>query len=392
MTVARTIQALGEVTRPPCVTDISLAEGAISKWEEMLKKVDRDFKQTIGDHMRIAKLANFMPLVIKEYIYVNVQPDTQYKVIIDKVKTLIRNKVTTGAVPMDIGHVQAGERDCAEDESKGCPGEHYDVDALGFRGRCNNCGGWGHFARECPSKGHGKGGKGDAGGKTGVWVKKVDVVGEKLTRLSAMTFNEADVKKPLASAVEIAKAGNRIVLQADGGYIENAKTGEKMKVDVDKNVYVYQVQMDDGEMIAVTLDSGAGSNVWPRGLKAGSSILKPPKKGLKMIAANGTPISNFGQRLVKFRGLDANNGFSQADVSMIEREGDRNALNVVRPDGGHFPRGVCDENVSLEQDGQENVEMTMELRGEEFGERKPKKVQDPKLPSPEEVLEHNFSH
>ena len=149
MTVARTIQALGEVTLPPCVTDISLAEGAISKWEEMLKKVDRDFKQTIGDHMRIAILANFMPLVIKEYIYVNVQPDTQYKVIIDKVKTLIRNKVTTGAVPMDIGHVQAGERDCAEDEPKGCPGEHYDVDALGFRGRCNNCGGWGHFAREC---------------------------------------------------------------------------------------------------------------------------------------------------------------------------------------------------------------------------------------------------
>ena len=138
-----------------------------------------------------------------------------------------------------------------------------------------------------------------------VWVNKVDVVGEKLTRLSAMTFNEADVKKPLASAVEIAKAGNRIVLEADGGYIENAKTGEKMKVDVDKNVYVYQVQMDDGEMIAVTLDSGAGCNVWPRGLKAGSSILKPPKKGLKMIAANGTPISYLGQRLVKFRGLDA---------------------------------------------------------------------------------------
>ena len=66
---------------------------------------------------------------------------------------------------------------------------------------------------------------------------------------------------------------------------------------------------------------------------------------------------------------------------MIEREGDRDALNVVRPDGGHFPGGVCDENVSLEQDGQENVEMTMELCGEEFGERKPtKKVQDPKLP------------
>ena len=37
----------------------------------------------------------------------------------------------------------------------------------------------------------------------------------------------ADVKKPLASPVEIAKAGNRIVLEADGGYIENTQTGEK---------------------------------------------------------------------------------------------------------------------------------------------------------------------
>ena len=45
MTVARTIQALGEVTRAPRITDMSLAEAAISKWEEMLKKVERDYKQ-----------------------------------------------------------------------------------------------------------------------------------------------------------------------------------------------------------------------------------------------------------------------------------------------------------------------------------------------------------
>ena len=40
-----------------------------------------------------------------------------------------------------------------------------------------------------------------------VSVNTIEAVGE-LTRLSAMNFNEADVKKPLASAVEIAKAGN----------------------------------------------------------------------------------------------------------------------------------------------------------------------------------------
>ena len=27
------------------------------------------------------------------------------------------------------------------------------MDALGVRGKYNNCGGWGYFARKCPSKG-----------------------------------------------------------------------------------------------------------------------------------------------------------------------------------------------------------------------------------------------
>ena len=59
-----------------------------------------------------------------------------------------------------------------------------------------------------------------------------------------------------------------------------------MKVDVAQNVYMYQVQMEDGEMISVTLDSGTGCNVWPSELKAGSSILKPPIRGLKNDCSN----------------------------------------------------------------------------------------------------------
>ena len=92
-TVARTIQALGEVTRPVRVTDMALAEAAISKWEEGLKKVEKDYKQQIGNTMRIAILASFVPDTIKDFIYVDVQPDAEYKTIIDKVKALIRNKV-----------------------------------------------------------------------------------------------------------------------------------------------------------------------------------------------------------------------------------------------------------------------------------------------------------
>ena len=138
-----------------------------------------------------------------------------------------------------------------------------------------------------------------------VEISVVDVAVKKITRQSAMNFNEADVKKPLASAVDVAKAGNRIVMEADGGYIENVDTGDRMKLRVEKNVFVYDIQMEDGSAVAVTLDSGAGCNVWPRGLAAAGSMLRPPRKGMSMFAANGTPINYFGQRLVKFRGMEA---------------------------------------------------------------------------------------
>ena len=63
--------------------------------------------------------------------------------------------------------------------------------------------------------------------------------------------------------------------------------------------------MEDGNIVTVTLDSGAGCNVWPRGLAAGSSVLRPPKEGVNMFAANGTHINYFGQRTVKFWGIEA---------------------------------------------------------------------------------------
>ena len=44
---------------------------------------------------------------------------------------------------------------------------------------------------------------------------------EKLTREAQLKFCEADVRKPLASAVRVAKAINNIWLEANGGYIVN---------------------------------------------------------------------------------------------------------------------------------------------------------------------------
>ena len=44
---------------------------------------------------------------------------------------------------------------------------------------------------------------------------------EKLTREAQLKSCEADVRKPLASAVRVAKAINNIWLEANGGYIVN---------------------------------------------------------------------------------------------------------------------------------------------------------------------------
>ena len=77
------------------------------------------------------------------------------------------------------------------------------------------------------------------------------------TRESAIEFNVAEVRKPLASAVRMVVAGNRVLLDSD---IEDRKTGEsmKLKLKVKDGTYVFDVQYKDGEVDEFTLDSGAG--------------------------------------------------------------------------------------------------------------------------------------
>ena len=89
------------------------------------------------------------------------------------------------------------------------------------------------------------------------------------TRLSSMTFNVANVSKPLAAASKVVQAGNKVALSPgdEDSYIENVHTGERMKLRVQKGVYVFDIMHEDGEDGVVTLDSGAGVSVWPKDLK-----------------------------------------------------------------------------------------------------------------------------
>ena len=68
-----------------------------------------------------------------------------------------------------------------------------------------------------------------------------------MTRTSAIEFNVAEVRKPLASAARMVKSGNRVVLDQDGSFIENKSTGERMEVRVKDETFVFDVELTNGE-------------------------------------------------------------------------------------------------------------------------------------------------
>ena len=74
------------------------------------------------------------------------------------------------------------------------------------------------------------------------------------------------------------------------------------RLRMDKDAYVSEMKhLDDGEMGNITLDSGAGVSVWP--YKIQQELESLPRNTVHRIAANGTTIKNFGQKMTNFKGI-----------------------------------------------------------------------------------------
>ena len=118
-----------------------------------------------------------------------------------------------------------------------------------------------------------------------------------------MKLNDAKVKKPLASAAKVVEAGNRISMgpNPSDNFIENTITGEKIGLRIEGGTYVFDVEFKNGEPGTITLDSGAGVNVWPSELQA-HVPMQPRDPRLRMTAANGSSIENLRHECHPFQG------------------------------------------------------------------------------------------
>ena len=84
----------------------------------------------------------------------------KYRDVRDKVMSIASHRAQMAVpAPMDIGQV-GGRPECDLDYW-----EELEGDAVAKQLLCHRCGGWGHFARDCPTQPEGKGFKGKGKGK-----------------------------------------------------------------------------------------------------------------------------------------------------------------------------------------------------------------------------------
>ena len=163
VTPARALQAVISVLTPGKVKDQRDLTNEIEKWEGRLLLIQREYKETLSERMKIAAVTSMCPSEIQDLIFQQGDKLDDYLKVRDQIKAIILNRVTRigGPTPMDIGGVGG-----SEDEGYDWPEEEWPVD--GVNTQCHNCGGFGHYSSECPSKGKGKSGtnpKGKSKGK-----------------------------------------------------------------------------------------------------------------------------------------------------------------------------------------------------------------------------------
>jgi len=163
-TMSRMMRVLMECMYPKEAKAAELTQAVLQwevKWNQMMK--DQPGGTCIPELWRMAALMKMCPKEIKHNIEISWDTiDEKYSVMREKVVMWATNAAEKagGAVHMDVSGVEDGRE--AEWGQEGVDHEEWSygaegIDAVYPTTKCYNCQGYGHMARECPTKGKGKG-------------------------------------------------------------------------------------------------------------------------------------------------------------------------------------------------------------------------------------------
>jgi hypothetical protein len=146
------------------VKKLSEVLGSIEKWELHVQRLKTDFKEELSDGLKVGILLEMLPPEVSDHLAQKIDDNDNYVDVKEMILRYVENKLDADGTPMDLSTV----------EEKGDKEEMNELYYMkgkgkGKTGPCFTCGEHGHVARECPSKGKGKGkdGKGVSKGFAG---------------------------------------------------------------------------------------------------------------------------------------------------------------------------------------------------------------------------------
>ena len=91
-TMARAIRLMTDVTGPKQVKEIREVEAAITAWETRVRKLESEFGESLTSTMKIAIVTEMTPTSIQDYVYTNVDGQTEYPAVVARISTWAENK------------------------------------------------------------------------------------------------------------------------------------------------------------------------------------------------------------------------------------------------------------------------------------------------------------
>ena len=173
-TQASLLQAYLEVVNPGGIKGIGDMVAAIHKWESKVAVLKMRHGEDIGGGSGELKKAIFVGMLPKDYQDMIMQNQSMmdhkptYQVMRDYILGVVTQKLQfLKPTPMDIGEVWGESTEGSSgggkwSEGGGTVDGDWNIEALSDT-KCYRCGGYGHFARECATKGKRQGERGSEG-------------------------------------------------------------------------------------------------------------------------------------------------------------------------------------------------------------------------------------